>query len=87
MASNPEQNDICQLLLTWLERGKGAYSHEIIAFAAKVVKYNPYALPEAPKVRSRPSDSSCVLPNWTRHLLTVCVVCVACVVCIVCVSS
>jgi hypothetical protein len=52
MTSNPEQNDICQLLLTWLERGKGAYSHEIIAFAAKVVKYNPYALPEAPKVRS-----------------------------------
>ncbi|ELR17421.1 Rap/ranGAP protein, putative [Acanthamoeba castellanii str. Neff] len=45
----PFENDICQLLLTWLERGKGAYSHEIIAFAAKVVKYNPYALPEAPK--------------------------------------
>ncbi len=66
MASNPEQNDICQLLLTWLERGKGAFSHEIIAFAAKVVKYNPYALPEAPKVRARLNNSSCALPDCIR---------------------
>jgi hypothetical protein len=40
------------MLLMWLERGKGAYAHEIITFAAKMVKYNPYALPEAPKVRA-----------------------------------